>query len=168
MPGREILLLGNDRLYKIAETVRREELPLIKSIVTDMHDTILAFREKYNFGRAIAAPQIGVGKRLIYMLGDPPEVFINPVLSFPDSEEMEVWDNCMSFPDLMVKVKRFKRTKIDFLNQDWNPTSMKLDGDLSELLQHECDHLDGILTITRAIDSRSFMLRSEYLKIAAQ
>jgi peptide deformylase len=80
-------------------------------------------------------------------------------------KKMEIWDNCMSFPDLMVKVERFKRARIEFLNLNWESSSIDLEGDLSELLQHECDHLDGILAAARAVDSRSFMLRSEYLKL---
>ncbi|MCP4109632.1 MAG: hypothetical protein GY749_29615, partial [Desulfobacteraceae bacterium] len=70
------------------------------------------FREKHGAGRAIAAPQIGVMKRLIYMCINEPVVFINPVLSNKSKEMMIVWDDCMSFPDLLVKVERHVKCEI--------------------------------------------------------
>lgn len=117
------------------------------------------FREKYHAGRAIAAPQIGVKKRLLYMFIDKPVIFINPVLEFPDDEMMEVLDDCMSFPNLLVKVKCYKRCRIKYLDMDWKEQEMSLEGDLAELLQHEYDHLDGILATMRAIDNKSFVIK---------
>jgi peptide deformylase len=67
MAVREILLLGNPRLYDACEPVEKEELPTLNSTVQDLHDSLMHFREQYGAGRAIAAPQIGVMKRLIYM-----------------------------------------------------------------------------------------------------
>lgn len=150
---REILLLGNEELYQISEPVKPDEIETLKSVVQDLHDTLMDFREKYHAGRAIAAPQIGVKKRLLYMFIDKPVVFINPVLEFPDNEMMEVLDDCMSFPNLLVKVMRHKRCRIKYLDMDWKEQVMSLEGDLSELLQHEFDHLDGILATMRAIDN---------------
>lgn len=153
---REILLLGNPRLYEMSEEVKREELGEMKEVVRDLHDTLLDFRDKYRVGRAIAAPQIGVAKRLIYMYIDEPVAFINPVLEFPDGEQMEVLDDCMSFPHLLVKVDRYKRCVIRYKDLSWQDCSMRLEGDLSELLQHEYDHLDGILATMRAKNNRAF------------
>lgn len=157
---REILLLGNEELYQISEPVKPDEIETLKSVVQDLHDTLMDFREKYHAGRAIAAPQIGVKKRLLYMFIDKPVVFINPVLEFPDNEMMEVLDDCMSFPNLLVKVMRHKRCRIKYLDMDWKEQVMSLEGDLSELLQHEFDHLDGILTTMRAIDNKSFVIKN--------
>jgi peptide deformylase len=112
-------------------------------------------------GRAIAAPQLGVMKRLIYMHIDEPLIFINPILDRVSEEMMEVWDDCMCFPELLVKVRRHKRCHIGYQNMDWGEEEMWLEDDLSELVQHEIDHLDGILAISRAIDSQSFALRSQ-------
>lgn len=156
---REILLLGNEELYQISEPVKPDEIETLKSVVQDLHDTLMDFREKYHAGRAIAAPQIGVKKRLLYMFIDKPVVFINPVLEFPDNEMMEVLDDCMSFPNLLVKVMRHKRCRIKYLDMDWKEQVMSLEGDLSELLQHEFDHLDGILTTMRAIDNKSLVIK---------
>ncbi|MBL4931212.1 peptide deformylase [Clostridium paridis] len=156
---REILLLGNENLYDVSSVIEEKELESIKEVVSDLHDTLMDFRKKYGVGRAIAAPQIGVFKRLIYMYIDKPVVFINPVLSFKDDEMMEVMDDCMSFPKLLVKVERHKRCVIEFMDIDFNDRKIELEGDLSELLQHEYDHLDGILATMRAIDNKSFYCR---------
>lgn len=162
---REILLLGNEELYQISEPVKPDEIETLKSVVQDLHDTLMDFREKYHAGRAIAAPQIGVKKRLLYMFIDKPVVFINPVLEFPDNEMMEVLDDCMSFPNLLVKVMRHKRCRIKYLDMEWKEQVMSLEGDLSELLQHEFDHLDGILATMRAIDNKSLIIKKIKLLI---
>ncbi len=122
----------------------------------DLHDTMMEFRRIYKAGRAIAAPQIGVKKRVLYMNVGEPVLLINPVLEFPDGEMMEVMDDCMSFPGLLVKVDRYRRCRIHYKDRNWQDEEMELEGDLSELLQHEYDHLDGILATMRAKDSRAF------------
>ena len=158
---REILLLGNEKLYEISEEVRREELPEILALREDLKDTILAFRRKYGKGRAIAAPQIGVQKRVIFRLLDTPILFINPVLEFPDDELYEVLDDCMSFPRLFVRVMRHRRVLVHYRDETWTERCLPLEGDMSELIQHEFDHLDGILAVMRAIDDKSFVMEAE-------
>jgi len=161
MGVREVLRLGNPRLYEASTPVDRGELPALRQVVRDLHDTMMAFREEYNAGRAIAAPQIGAMKRLVYMNINEPVVFINPTLSPQGGETMEVWDDCMCFPDLLVKVLRHRRCLVVYRDLEWRERAMSLEGDLSELLQHEVDHLDGVLAVSRAIDGRSFALRSQ-------
>jgi peptide deformylase len=161
MAVREILRLGNPQLYEASDLVSREETAKLKAVVDDLDDTMMNFREQYKAGRAIAAPQIGVMKRLVYMNIAEPVVFINPVI-LPQTDEMiEVWDDCMCFPDLLVKVLRHRECRITYRDLDWTERQMNLKDDLSELLQHEVDHLDGILAVSRAIDARSFALRSQ-------
>ncbi|MBI9085147.1 MAG: peptide deformylase [Desulfobacterales bacterium] len=162
MTIRQILLLGNPQLYQKSVPVLAEEMETIRSVVVDLRDTMMNFREQYGVGRAIAAPQIGVMKRLLYMsIGDVSTVFINPQLEGMSEEMMEVWDDCMCFPDLLVKVMRYKSCRIRYRNENWEEESMDLHGDLSELLQHEYDHLDGVLAVSRAIDGRYFALKSQ-------
>jgi peptide deformylase len=161
MAIREILLLGNPRLYEVCSPVDRAELSDLPGIVEDLHDTLIDFRARHGVGRAIAAPQIGLRKRLVYMCADEPFVFVNPVLSDMSLEMFELWDDCMSFPDLLVKVRRHKNCRIDFRDLNWNACSLNLSNSLSELLQHECDHLDGVLAVSRAIDSHAFSLKSQ-------
>lgn len=156
----KILLLGNTQLYEISESVKPDELSNLKPVIENLHDTLMAFKEKYHAGRAIAAPQIGIKKRLIYMFIDRPTIFINPSLTFPDTEKITVLDDCMSFPNLFVKVKRYNRCNITYFDLDGEEKKLELTGDLSELIQHEYDHLDGILATMRAIDNRSFILKN--------
>lgn len=158
MSVKEILILGNEKLYKISSEVGKDELESIKIIIEDLHDTLMNFRKEYGAGRAIAAPQINIFKRIIYMNIDKPIALINPRLEFVDGDKIQVWDDCMSFPRLKVKVSRYKKCKIYYKDLLWNDCEMTLSDDLSELLQHEYDHLDGILAVQRAIDNKSFRL----------
>lgn len=152
---KEVLLLGNPKLYELSEPVGENELGLVRGAVADLHDTLIEYRRTHGAGRAIAAPQIGIQKRLLYMNTGNPVVFINPELTFPDDELMEVMDDCMSFPGLLVKVNRHRRCLIRYRDLDWSWNELRLEGDLSELLQHEYDHLDGVLATMRAIDDKS-------------
>ncbi|HWQ73694.1 MAG TPA: peptide deformylase [Syntrophomonas sp.] len=156
---RKILLLGNPELYEISRECRKEELPQIEMIKTDLRDTLIAFRRRYGVGRAIAAPQIGVKKRILYRHLDTPLLMINPRLEFSDDEMMEVLDDCMSFPGLLVKVMRHRKCILHYKDEQWNDCKLEPSGDMSELLQHEYDHLDGILATMRAIDSKSFYVK---------
>jgi peptide deformylase len=158
---KEILLLGNPKLYDICAPVNKAEYDLLRALVDDLHDTLMDFRKRYGAGRAIAAPQIGVMIRVIYMFMDSPVIFLNPNLREKSKEMMPVWDDCMCFPDLLVKVERHRTCTISYRNMDWKEQEMRLEGDLSELLQHEYDHLDGILAVSRALDGHSFALRSQ-------
>lgn len=156
---REILLLGNPKLYEVSEEVKREELEELRPVFEDMFDCIRGIRRDYGFGRAIAAPQIGVQKRLICMLTDKPYVIINPVLEFVGDEMMELMDDCMSFPKLLVRVRRYRHCILRYLDENWEPQIKQMDDDMSELIQHEYDHLDGILATMRAIDNKSFVMK---------
>lgn len=161
MAIKEILMLGCPDLYRPSEPVKQNELSIIKDLTANLHDTLMDFRNRHGMGRAIAAPQIGVFKRIIYMNTGSPIIFINPTLLDLSPEMIEIWDDCMSFPDILVKVRRHRTCKINFLDIEWAQQMLSLEGDLSELLQHECDHLDGILAVQRAIDGKSFALRSQ-------
>ena len=154
----KILTLGDPRLYEVSTPVTPEDWALIPTWVQDLHDTLMEYRRVYGAGRAVAAPQIGIFKRLLYMYLDKSYVFINPVLEFPDAETYELLDDCMSFPGLMVRVRRYRRAVIRYLDETGQRREMELEGDLSELLQHEFDHLDGILATMRAVDNRSLVL----------
>ena len=155
----DLLQLGHPKLYEVCEPVLESELTLVKDWVADLQNVMREIRAKYNFGRAIAAPQRGIMKRLIYMNIDKPVVFINPEFTNLSDELFEIWDDCMSFPNLLVKVKRHKYLTIKYLDENWQPQEWKMENDLSELLQHEYDHLDGILCTMRAVDDKSFKWR---------
>ncbi len=156
---RPILLLGDPKLYEVSEAVRPEELEALRPVVEDMFDCIRAIRRDYGFGRAIAAPQIGVQKRLICMLTDRPYVILNPTLEFVGDEMMELLDDCMSFPKLLVRVRRYRHCILHYRDKNWTPREKRMDDAMSELIQHEYDHLDGILATMRAIDNKSFVMK---------
>ncbi len=155
---REILKLGDEQLYEISTPVTQEDFSQLPQWVEDLHDTLMEYRRVYGAGRAVAAPQIGIRKRLLYMYLDRPYVFINPTLTFPDEEQYELLDDCMSFPGLMVRVRRYRRAVIRYTDMAQQQQEMALEGDLAELLQHEYDHLDGILATMRAVDDRSLIM----------
>jgi peptide deformylase len=166
MAVRDILYLGNPKLYEESSKVKREELEDLKSVIEDMADTLMEFRDEYGWGRAIAAPQIGVMKRIIYMHVNEPVVLINPVIKLRNRRKTLVWDDCMSCPDLLVQVKRYRRCKVEYRDDNWQKRSLYLEGKLATLMQHEVEHLQGILITQKAISEKSFALRSEraYLK----
>ena len=155
---RPILKLGDPRLYERSAPVTEEDRPQLAGWVEDLHDTLMEYRRVHGAGRAVAAPQIGVFKRLLYLYIDAPTVFVNPTMSFPDGETYTLLDDCMSFPGLVVRVERYKRAVIRYTDLAGRACEMALEGDLSELLQHEYDHLDGILATMRAVDNKSFYL----------
>ncbi len=161
MAVREVLLLGNPKLYEISSKVKRDEFEELKPVIDDLGDTLMAFREEYGWGRAIAAPQIGVMKRIVYMHVNQPVVLINPVIKLRSRRKVLVWDDCMSCPELLVKVKRYRRCKVEYRDMNWSKRSMYLEGKLAALLQHEADHLKGVLITQRAISEKSIALKSE-------
>jgi peptide deformylase len=161
MAVQEVLLLGNPKLYKVSKKVSEKELEALEPVIQDLHDTLVAFREEYGWGRAIAAPQIGVPKRIVYLLVNEPVVLFNPVIKLRMRRKVEIWDDCMSFPELLVRVKRYRRCKVEYRDLNWKKRSMNLEGRLAALLQHEVDHLHGILAVQRAISNKSFALRVE-------
>jgi peptide deformylase len=162
MKSEKILLLGNPKLNEKSEPVLQNEVADLEPVIQDLHDILFEFKARFaHYGafRGIAAPQIGVMKRLIYMYVDKPIVLINPVLTNLSEEMFEVWDDCMCFPNLLVKLKRHKSCTIHFKDRDWNDQTMHFEGSLSELIQHEYDHLEGILATEKALDSQSFKWR---------
>jgi len=151
-----VLLLGDQRLEKVSELVKKSEIKKVEKNIKIMHEILMAYKKEYGKFRAIAAPQIGINKRFIYMFVDEPVVVINPILKNKSKEMMAVWDDCMSFPDLLVKVKRHKNVVLEFYDLNWKKHEINLNGDLSELIQHEYDHLDGVLATHRAVGLKSF------------
>lgn len=164
MAKREVLLLGSENLYKISKEIIESDIKKAEQILEDLHDTMMGFREKYGFGRAIAAPQINEAYRVIYMnLGNESTAFINPKLEPIGDEVFEMWDDCMSFPGLEVKLWRYKAVRVYYKDLDWNDCVIEFEDDLAELIQHEHDHLDGILAVQRAIDNKSFRVNKDKL-----
>jgi peptide deformylase len=165
MPKREILQLGNATLLEKCERVDEIASAATQSIIRDLSDTLAGFREATGFGRGIAAPQIGVLKRVIFIRMQPAgftSALVNPEIVWASAARIELWDDCFSFPDLMVRVSRASQVRVEYKDERGSEQTIEAEGDLSELLQHEIDHLDGILAVGRAISPQSFSTRAEW------
>ena len=160
----EIKLLGDPALRTVARSVESFDDAALVSERLLLYSTLLDFRKRNHFGRAISAPQIGRATRLIAMHLDGTRHFmINPVITWASDDCFTMWDDCMSFPTLLVRLERARSISVHFQDEngehkDWD----RLDIATSELLQHEIDHLDGVLAIDRAIDKESIVLREAY------
>ena len=162
MPVKEILQLGHPTLRARCAKVKRFGTMNLIVLVKDLRDTLYDFRTRSGFGRGIAAPQIGVKVRAVFVHVDEPIALFNPVIVKRSPKLMELWDDCFSFPNLLVKVKRNTSIEVHYQNIEGERRVLKVAGSMSELLQHEVDHLNGVLAIDRAIDSKHIVLRSEY------
>lgn len=158
-----VLLLGDPRLHEISVPVEPHEVPELASVVQDLHDILFEFQERfarYGAFRGIAAPQIGVPKRLVYThIEGVRRVLFNPVFEAVSPETFEVWDDCMCFPNLLVRVNRYQSLTVRYRDEAWQEQTWAVAGSLSELLQHEVDHLDGILATQRAVGENPFRWR---------
>jgi peptide deformylase len=164
MPVREILRLGNPALRVCCEPVRSFNTEELNATVTDLVDTLEDAQRRLGFGRAIASPQIGGTKRVLVVKSEEPLVLVNPRIVRRSRKRITLWDDCFSLPSLLAKVRRNLSVEVRYQDQEGRRHTLRAEGGLSELLQHEIDHLDGILMIDRAIDSRHIVLREEYEK----
>lgn len=166
MPVQEILLLGNPVLRKRCAPVKHYSSPDTASTVANLRDTLLDFKKRKGFGRGIAAPQIGVEQQIIYIDFEYQGPLMNPRIIKRSRHTFRLWDDCFSFPDILVNVRRNSSIEVEFRDEQGAKKTLKASGGLSELLQHEIDHLNGVLAIDRAIDSTHIVLRSEYEKLS--
>ena len=150
MPLNEILKLGNNLLLQKSYEVDENEVNTLLPSVNKMWSLIIEFRNAYGRGRAIAAPQIGLLKRIICINTTTPQVLINPEITYKSKEMIELWDDCMCFPNLLVHLERHKKITVEFRNVKWDKLIWHLEDDMAELIQHEYDHLDGVLAISKA------------------
>ncbi|RQO36254.1 peptide deformylase [Herminiimonas sp. KBW02] len=162
MTVREILKMGDPRLLRVAEPVREFGTPELEALIADMFETMHAVN-----GAGLAAPQIGVNLRLViygfkqntrYPDAPPvPEtVLINPKLRPLSAEMVDGWEGCLSVPGLRGVVPRFSALHYDGFDQYGNVISRDADGFHARVVQHECDHLDGILYPMRITDLSQF------------
>lgn len=165
MPSKEILQLGNPLLWQESAQVSDAASSDTSRLISDLSDTLATFRETTGYGRGISAPQIGALRRVIF-IRMPPGGFcgplVNPEIVWASSTTMELWDDCFSFPDLLVRVRRAAEIRVIYEDDRGSDHTIEAESDLSELLQHEIDHLDGILAVQRAISPQAFATRTEW------
>ena len=160
----QILRLGDTRLRQICTPVTDLEDPQFIQENQILKTTLEEFRQKHGFGRGIAAPQLGIAKRFIALnLGAATFTMINPIITWRSVETFTMWDDCMCFPELLVKLRRHSSISVQFLNeQGVTQTWEKLERRIAELLQHEIGHLDGVLATDLVLDAASVIKRSDF------
>src|ERR1044072_1888455 len=154
MPARRLLQWGPPTLRAVSTPVSdfRESDPIFE----DLRDTLHEFRRHNGFGRGISAVQIGEPKRLIYIEFEGAAYRLrDPGFRFQSDEKFRMWDDCFSFPDLLVYLERSVSVTVEYDSED-GARSLPASGALSELLQHEMDHLDGVLAVDRAMGRGRF------------
>ena len=162
MPIKPVLKMGDPRLLEVAKKVQGFGTPELDALIADMHDTMEALD-----GAGLAAPQIGVGLQVVifgvkrnprYPRAEevPYTVLMNPVIAPLGDDMEEGWEGCLSVPGLRGMVPRFTRLRYRGFDQYGTPIDRSVNGFHARVVQHECDHLEGILYPMRIIDFRSF------------
>jgi peptide deformylase len=162
MAIKTVLRMGDPLLLQVSEPVTRFDTQELHSLIQDMHDTMDAMN-----GAGIAAPQIGVSLRVvIFGVGINPRypdaeqvpytVLINPSLTPIDEKIEEGWEGCLSVPHMRGLVPRYMRLHYKGFDQYGNPIDRMANGFHARVVQHECDHLNGILYPMRITDLRNF------------
>lgn len=168
MPVRTVLQLGNPILREKCSRVADPSSPEVRDLVRDLADTLVYWRAETGYGRGIAAPQIGVLQRVIFLKfpGEEPWPLINPQIVERSDEKVVVWDACLSFLSIFMQVERHRKITVRYQNLSGETLEFAAgdEKNLSELLQHEIDHLDGILAIDRVIDTKTIVTREEFEK----
>jgi len=160
MTVRHVLKMGEPLLYRRAEPVPAFGTPELRNLVQDMFDTMAALN-----GAGLAAPQIGVSLRVVIFGVDssprypeaeavPTTVLVNPQLEPLGDEMEEGWEGCLSVPGLRGRVARFRRLRYRGFDADGTAIDRTVSGFHARVVQHECDHLDGILYPMRLRDIR--------------
>jgi peptide deformylase len=161
-----VLQLGNPKLREVAATVADPSVPALRGLVEDLADTLAHWRRETGYGRGIAAPQLGVGLRVILLRlpGEDPWPLVNPEIIERSAERIVVWDACLSFLSIFMQVERHREITVRYqdLRGEWHEVQAGEERDLSELLQHEIDHLDGILAVDRITDTKTICTREEF------
>jgi len=162
MSVRQILFMGDPRLLEIAKAVKAFNTPELHALVQDLMDTMHA-----EDGAGLAAPQIGVGLRVVVFGFDcnprypdeesvPRTVLINPVVEPLSNDRDEGWEGCLSVPGLRGAVSRYTHIHYSGFDQTGAAIEREAHGFHARVVQHECDHLDGILYPQRMTDMRLF------------
>ena len=162
-----IAQLGQPVLRRVAEPVPPEAIatPEFQCFLDEMGETL-----RQAGGVGLAAPQVFVSRRVVLAVLEPPgdddempapEVLINPRLVAASEEKVPGWEGCLSFPELQVLVARARCVRVEYLNRQGERRDLDLKDFPARVLQHECDHLDGVLTLDRAASTRDIVKTSE-------
>ncbi|HMU64152.1 MAG TPA: peptide deformylase [Nitrosomonas sp.] len=162
MAIKTVLRMGDPVLLQVAKKVEQFDTPELQTLLQDMHDTMASLN-----GAGLAAPQIGISLQVVIFGVDynprypdaetvPYTILINPKIT-PLSKKMEEdWEGCLSVPGMRGKVPRYTKIRYQGVDQHGNPIDRSVEGFHARVVQHECDHLIGILYPMRIRDFRQF------------
>lgn len=166
----KVARMGHPILREVAGAVALEEIatPAFQEIVDSMIDTLRDYD-----GAGLAAPQVHVSKRVVVLevsnnprYPDAPpmplSVMINPSIQFLTERSVEIVEGCLSIPDLRGVVPRIAEIELEALDRHGNPFRERFEGFPAAVVQHECDHLDGILYLDRVSDTRTLSFLREF------
>ncbi|MCX7136561.1 MAG: peptide deformylase [Proteobacteria bacterium] len=162
MAVREVLRMGDPRLLARAQPVEEFDTPELHALLADMQDTMAALD-----GAGLAAPQIGVGLQVVIFGVEqnprypdaeevPRTVLINPTLTPLANDTEDGWEGCLSVPGMRGVVPRYTRLRYQGFDQYGKPIDRSVDAFHARVVQHECDHLIGVLYPMRIRDFRQF------------
>jgi peptide deformylase len=166
MAVRDILIIPDKRLRLESEPVKAVDKPL-RALIDDMFETMYAAP-----GIGLAAIQIGVPKRVVTLdlakKDEPkaPQVFINPEIVWASEEKGAYEEGCLSIPEYYEEVERPKAVKVKFLDLDLKPQEIEVEGLLATCLQHEIDHINGVLFIDHISKLKRTMVMKKFKKAA--
>lgn len=164
MTVHRIRLLGDPALRARCELVSNPGSPAVRVVADDLQETLRDLKQRLGMGRALAAPQIGAPLRLLYVEIDRPWFLVNPEIVDIGTADFLVWDDCFSIPDLLVRVQRAYEITVRYQDLSGARHEVTAKRDLAELLQHEIDHLDGVLCIDQPMGLDPFCYRTEWEK----
>ena len=170
MTIKKVLKIGDPLLTKVSQAISRFNTPELNQLINDMRDTMASLN-----GAGIAAPQIGVLRRVVIFGSThnprypnqeaiPETVLINPVIDVLNEQTLGMWEGCLSVPGMRGFVSRPAHIRYRGFNQFGEAIDRTVDGFHATVVQHECDHLDGILYPMKISDLTLFGLEDELEK----
>ena len=170
MAVRPIVLLGDPLLRERCAPVADPRAPAVRALAADLADTLAHARDTTGYGRGIAAPQVGALERVVVLRLPSrdwqPWVLVNPQVVERSADTMVLWDACLSFLSIFMQVRRHREVVVRY--QDLDGVAQEVGAyeahDIGELLQHELDHLDGVLCLDRVEDVKTIVTREEFEK----
>jgi peptide deformylase len=150
----DIVQLGDPRLRVVGAAVQEPDGLLARDLSRDLQETLAAHRGRTGYGRGIAAPQLGKALRMIHVELEGSRTLVNPRVTARSDERMVVWDFCFSYFSIVFPVERSVLVEVKYEDSKGRLQTLEATGHLAELLQHEIDHLDGVLAIDRVTDVR--------------
>ena len=159
----DTLELGNPALRQVAAVVDDPLSSATQQVIQDLRDTLRDFRARNGWGRALGAPVIGVPQRIVLIeIDDQSIVLINPAFEHWSNEQDDAYESCITFPSLWGVVSRPVRVVVVALDETGTARRWEADGPLARVMQHEIDHLDGLIWLDREPDVESICTNGEY------